>query len=134
MVYQAEAFLYIVSHLISITTKINPPLLYATPPCDLYPSCHCVYEEHHLIVKCYEKIFPKFPRNKNITSIKLILTRVELFKDKSFLGLEHLQELDLSGNKIRYLEPDAFFNLGRLKSLNLASNNLSYNIASFQAS
>jgi Leucine-rich repeat (LRR) protein len=45
---------------------------------------------------------------------------------ENFIGLKHLQELDLSGNFIKTLDGSTFVSTPNLKILNLQNNNLAF--------
>nr|CAH7745506.1 unnamed protein product [Callosobruchus chinensis] len=61
---------------------------------------------------------------KNMTYLKLIRIGLEEIFDDNFEGLEYLEDMILSNNKIRKLNPKSFSHLDRLTSLDLSSNDL----------
>ena len=72
-----------------------------------------------------ERAFWGLPKLRSLT----ITTRnagVLKVDSDAFLGLERLEELNLSGNHVRYLSPNALCPAGpTLRTLNLSSNEIS---------
>nr|CAI5859065.1 unnamed protein product [Callosobruchus analis] len=61
---------------------------------------------------------------KNMTYLKLIHIGLEEIFDNNFEGLKYLEDMILSNNKIRKLNPKSFSHLDSLTSLDLSSNDL----------
>lgn len=99
-------------------------------PCSSEGSCICCNDTSTFIIFCSNKKLahiPKFPSD----AVKLffqnnLITRVN---NMAFQNLNKLLLLDLSRNKLKYLEADAFIGLKKLKELILQNNTLIYNKA-----
>ncbi|XP_017951424.2 adhesion G protein-coupled receptor A1 [Xenopus tropicalis] len=70
-----------------------------------------------------ETLQPSLLPNKTVTMV-LSHNKISLLKNRSFIGLNSLEKLDLRNNLISTIEPGAFYGLTELRRLDLSNNRI----------
>ena len=78
---------------------------------------------------CTTKNFDRIPRQlpTNLVNLNLQRNNISNVSRESLLGCDHLRKLDLSGNSLVFIDPDAFSHAPNLKELHLHHNKLELN-------
>lgn len=114
---------YIISTIIGVAMQTSFP-------CSTDERCTCCNDSSVLTVFCSNKklsVIPKF--SSDVVNLFFRDNLIKTVSNMSFKNLNQLLLLDLSRNKLQFLEPDAFFGLKQLKKLILQNNTLIYHKA-----
>uniref|UniRef100_A0A6M2DX80 Putative membrane glycoprotein lig-1 n=1 Tax=Xenopsylla cheopis TaxID=163159 RepID=A0A6M2DX80_XENCH len=91
--------------------------------CDV-EECDCFIDDAKFVVDCSNKNMSELPKNIPKDTQKLILSNNNFEDVPDLNSLEDLEELNLSGNKIRKISAGVLMNLLKLEKVILSKNNL----------
>lgn len=107
--------------------------------CPLIAETQCIYWKDNLLqmhCNCSFRGFRYIPViNIQVKFLDLSNNEIQIIQNSSFEILRNLEELDISSNKLNYLDKDAFIGLIALRKLVIGNNyELTYSIRSFATS